>query len=81
MPAFPEISKIPFEGPKTKNPLAFHHYNPDEVVEGQKMKDHLRFAVAYWHTFRARGAIRSDLARCTDHGRRPRTRSTTPLPA
>jgi xylose isomerase len=56
MPAFPEISKIPFEGPKTKNPLAFHHYNPDEIVEGQKMKDHLRFAVAYWHTFRGTGS-------------------------
>ena len=56
MPAFPEISKIPFEGPKSKNLLAFHHYNPDEVVEGKPMKDHFRFSVAYWHTFRGTGS-------------------------
>lgn len=56
MSAFPEISKIPFEGPASKNPLAFRHYNPDEVVEGKPMKDHLRFSVAYWHTFRGTGS-------------------------
>ena len=43
-PAFPEIDKIPFEGPKSKNPLAFKHYNADEVVEGKTMADHLRFS-------------------------------------
>ena len=53
--AFPDVSKIKYEGPDSKNPLAFRHYNPDEVVEGQSMKDHLRFAVAYWHTFRGVG--------------------------
>ncbi|MBV8899580.1 MAG: xylose isomerase [Verrucomicrobia bacterium] len=52
-PAFPEISKIPYEGPSSKNPLAFKHYNPTEVVEGKTMADQLRFSVAYWHTFRA----------------------------
>jgi len=51
-PAFPRISKIQYEGPKSKNPLAFRHYRPDELVEGRPMKDHLRFSVAYWHTFR-----------------------------
>ncbi|HVA50373.1 MAG TPA: xylose isomerase [Pirellulales bacterium] len=56
MPAFADVKKIPFEGPKSKNPLAFHHYNPDEVVEGKPMKDHLRFSVAYWHTFRGTGS-------------------------
>jgi len=56
MPAFPDIQKIPFEGPKSKNLLAFHHYNPDEVVEGKAMKDHLRFSVAYWHSFRGTGS-------------------------
>jgi xylose isomerase len=56
MPAFPEVTKIPFEGPKSKSPLAFHHYNPDEVVEGKPMKDHFRFSVAYWHTFRGTGS-------------------------
>ena len=54
--AFPEIKKIQFEGPTTKNPLAFKHYNPDEVVEGKTMKEHLRFSVTYWHTFRGAGA-------------------------
>jgi xylose isomerase len=54
--AFPNIPKIQFEGPKSKNPLAFKHYNPDELVEGKTMRDHLRFSVVYWHTFRGRGA-------------------------
>ncbi|HTM53476.1 MAG TPA: xylose isomerase, partial [Pirellulales bacterium] len=55
MAAFPEVEKIRFEGPKSKNMLAFHHYDENEVVEGKAMKDHLRFAVAYWHTFRGTG--------------------------
>lgn len=56
MAAFPEVSKIKFEGPGSKNPLAFHHYNESEVVEGKTMKDHFRFSVAYWHAFRGTGA-------------------------
>jgi xylose isomerase len=56
MAYFPEVEKIRYEGPKSKNPLSFRHYNPDEVVEGKKMRDHFRFAVAYWHTFRGTGA-------------------------
>ena len=55
MAAFPEISRIPFEGPQSKNPLAFRHYNADEMVEGRTMRDHLRFSVVYWHTFRGTG--------------------------
>ena len=51
-PAFPEISKIPYEGPTSKNPLAFKHYDATKVIEGRTMADHLRFSVAYWHTFR-----------------------------
>ena len=50
--AFPDIPKINFEGPKSKNPLAFKHYNADEVVAGKKMRDHMRFGVAYWHAMR-----------------------------
>jgi len=46
---FPTIPKITFEGPQSKNPFAFKHYNPDELVEGKSMRDHLRFAAAYWH--------------------------------
>lgn len=53
---FPEVSKIQYEGPTSKNPLAFKHYNPDEVVEGQKLRDLLRFSVCYWHTFRGTGS-------------------------
>jgi xylose isomerase len=49
--AYPGIGKIEYEGKNSKNPLAFRWYNPEEVVSGKKMKDHLRFAVAYWHSF------------------------------
>jgi xylose isomerase len=52
--AFPKISKIQFEGPQSKNPLAFRYYNAGEIVEGRAMKDWLRFSVVYWHTFRNR---------------------------
>ncbi|EDY20935.1 xylose isomerase [Chthoniobacter flavus Ellin428] len=53
---FPNISKIAYEGAKSKNPFAFKHYNPGEVVEGKTMKDHLRFSVVYWHTMCGQGA-------------------------
>lgn len=56
MAAFPDVPKIKYEGPDSKNPLAFRHYNPDEVVEGKTMKEHLRFSVCYWHTFRGTGS-------------------------
>ena len=55
MPAFPDIAKIKYEGPESGNPLAFRHYNENELVEGKSMKDHLRFSVAYWHTMRGTG--------------------------
>ncbi|HPY67133.1 MAG TPA: xylose isomerase [Bacteroidales bacterium] len=48
---YPGIGKIKFEGKKSKNPLAFRWYDPEQVVSGKKMKDHLRFAIAYWHSF------------------------------
>ena len=47
---FPQIGKIPFEGKQSKNPLAFHYYEPEKVVLGKKMKDWLKFAMAWWHT-------------------------------
>lgn len=53
--AFPEIGKIPYEGPESKNPLAFRWYNPSEMIEGKTMRDHLRFSVVYWHTMRGTG--------------------------
>src|SRR5437764_10474362 len=52
--AFAQSPKIPFEGPKSKNPLAFKHYQARELVEGKPMREHLRFSVVYWHTFRNR---------------------------
>jgi len=52
---FPKIGKIKFEGPKSGNPLAFKYYDAEKKVGKKKMKDHLRFAVAYWHSFCADG--------------------------
>jgi xylose isomerase len=54
--AFTGIGKIRYEGPGTKNMLAFRHYDADALVEGKPMRDHLRFAVSYWHAFRGTGA-------------------------
>ena len=56
MAAFPDISTIQYGGPDSSNPLAFRWYNPDEVIEGKTMREHLRFSVVYWHTFRGNGA-------------------------
>ena len=52
---FPNIPKIKYEGPQSDNPLAFKFYNPDEVIAGKKMKDQLRFSMAWWHTLCANG--------------------------
>jgi xylose isomerase len=48
---FDGIAPVKYEGPDSTNPLAYRHYNPDEIVLGKRMEDHLRFAVAYWHSF------------------------------
>lgn len=52
---FKGVSKIQYEGKDSDNPLAFKYYNENEVIGGKTMKDHLRFAVAYWHTFQGTG--------------------------
>lgn len=52
---FPGIGRIVYEGPGTDNPLAFRRYDPDRIVAGRTMREHLRFAVAYWHSFCADG--------------------------
>ncbi len=52
---FPGIGEIKYEGKESKNPLAFKWYNADQVVAGKTMKEHLRFAIAYWHTFCGEG--------------------------
>jgi xylose isomerase len=48
---FGDVTRIKYEGPESRNPLAFRHYDADEMVMGKRMEDHLRFAVAYWHSF------------------------------
>jgi len=48
---FPGIGKIKFEGVESRNPLAFKWYDETRMINGKTMKDHLRFAIAYWHTF------------------------------
>lgn len=55
MSYFKEINTIQFEGKGSDNPLAFKHYDPKQVVLGKTMEEHMRFAVAYWHTFNANG--------------------------
>lgn len=52
---FPSVGKIPFEGKDSKNPFAFHYYDPERVVRGRKMKDWFRFSMAWWHTLCAEG--------------------------
>lgn len=52
---FPGIKKIKYEGPDSKNPLAFKHYKANQKVLGRTMAEHLRFAVCYWHSFKALG--------------------------
>ena len=53
---FKNIPAIKYEGPKSDNPLAFKYYNPDQIVAGKSMREHFKFAVAYWHTFCGQGA-------------------------
>jgi xylose isomerase len=48
---FPQVGKISYEGPGSKNPLAFKYYDETKIVAGKTLKDHFRFAVAYWHSF------------------------------
>lgn len=60
MSFFPDVKKIKYEGRASKNLFAFKHYNSEEVVLGKSMEDHMRFAVAYWHTFASDGAKGQD---------------------
>ena len=48
---FKGIPQIAYEGPESDSEFAYRHYDADEVVMGKRMEDHLRFAVAYWHSF------------------------------
>lgn len=53
---FPKIEPIQYEGPDSRNALAFKHYNAKEKILGKTMEDHFRFGVCYWHTLRNAGA-------------------------
>jgi xylose isomerase len=53
---FPGIGRIACEGPQSTNALAFRHYNPAEVIDGKTLREHLRFSIAYWHSFRGAGS-------------------------
>ncbi|WP_139904739.1 xylose isomerase [Clostridium thermarum] len=53
---FVNVPFIKYEGKDSKNPFAFKYYNPDEVVGGKTMREHLRFTLSYWHTLTANGA-------------------------
>ena len=52
---FPTVGKIPFVGKDSTDPMAFHYYDAEKVIMGKKMKDWLRFAMAWWHTLCADG--------------------------
>lgn len=53
---FPQVGKIAYEGPGSDNPLAFHFYDPEKKIGGKTMREHLRFSIAYWHSFCGGGA-------------------------
>lgn len=55
MKFFENVPKVKYEGSKSTNPFAFKYYNPEEVIAGKKMKDHLKFAMSWWHTMTATG--------------------------
>ena len=48
---FGDVKKIEYSGPDSLDPLSFKYYQPDEMVQGKRMEDHLRFAICYWHSF------------------------------
>lgn len=52
---FPTIPYVKYEGKDTENPMAFRYYDPDEVIAGKPMREHLKFAMAYWHNMCAEG--------------------------
>jgi xylose isomerase len=56
MTYFKDVDLVKYEGKDTDNPFAFRHYNPNEVILGKTMKEHLRFAICYWHTMIYEGA-------------------------
>ncbi|MDF2669567.1 MAG: xylose isomerase [Paenibacillus sp.] len=56
MEYFSSVGRISYEGSRTSNPLAFQHYNPQQIVAGKRMDEHLKFSLAYWHTLTGGGS-------------------------
>jgi xylose isomerase len=52
---FEDIAQIPYEGPQSRRALAFRHYDPARMIDGKSLKEHLRFSIAFWHSFRGTG--------------------------
>jgi len=52
---FFSVPRIRYEGPRSTNPLAFRHYDPSEAIDGLPLREHMRFSIAYWHSFRGVG--------------------------
>ena len=55
MKTYDEVAKVTYEGPDSREPFAFKYYNPDEMLGGKPMREHLRFALSWWHTLCADG--------------------------
>ena len=61
---FPGIGKIKFEGKESMNPMAYRYYDAEKVIMGKKMKDWLKFSMAWWHTLCAEGGDQFGLNSC-----------------
>lgn len=55
MTDFFKVGKIGYEGPKSSNKFSFRHYDPERLIGGKTMREHLRFALSYWHTLGGEG--------------------------
>ena len=73
---FPGIEKIRYEGPLSRNPLAFKEYSADELTAGKPMKEHLRFALSWWHTICSSGTDMFGAGTVRRFGRRRSSRRT-----
>ena len=62
------VSKINYEGKESDNPFAYKYYNPDQLVMGKTMREHFKFAIAYWHSFCGREQIHLALELKNFHG-------------
>ena len=62
---FPNIPLVKYEGKDSANPMAFRYYNPEEEIAGKTMREHLKFAMSYWHTLCAEGTDMFGVSGCT----------------